>query len=151
MPFEVFSVSAAGDAAASEELNRFLRSHKTLSVERQLAQVGAAPYWTFCVEYLEGEAKTAARNPRFQKKIDYREVLDEQAFARFAAMRQKRKELAEAEGVPAYAIFTNEQLAALAQLGELSLASMQTVEGIGEAKLAKYGAAMLGSGGGASG
>lgn len=143
MPIEIFSVSAQGDAAASEALNRFLAGKRVLSLERSLVQAGPQAFWSFCVEYLEGEPRTGTRNPKMAKRIDYREVLDEKAFGRFAAMRQKRKELAEKEGVPAYAIFTNEQLAAVAQLERASLGAMKEVEGIGEAKAAKYGQAML--------
>ena len=48
---------------------------------------------------------------RNEGRIDYKEVLSAPEFERFARLRLLRKELAEKEGVPAYAIFTNEQLA----------------------------------------
>lgn len=143
MPIRIFSINAQGDEASALELNRFLSGKRVLGIERALVQSGSLAYWTFCVEYLDGEAKTAARNSRMAKKVDYREILEESAFARFAAMRQKRKELAETEGVPAYAIFTNEQLAAIAKMVNPTLAALKTVEGIGEAKVAKYGEAMM--------
>ena len=49
------------------------------------------------------------------KKIDYKAVLSEGAFAVFSLLRDLRKTLAEAEGVPIYAVFTNEQLAKAAR------------------------------------
>jgi hypothetical protein len=45
--------------------------------------------------------------------VDYKEVLNEADFAVFSRLRDLRKVIAEKEAVPAYAIFTNEQLAAM--------------------------------------
>jgi hypothetical protein len=52
MQFKLFSIPATGDAEAEEELNRFLRSHRVVSVEKELVQGGHTAYWCFCVEYL---------------------------------------------------------------------------------------------------
>lgn len=76
-------------------------------------------------------------------KLYYREVLNEADFALFARLRALRKDLAEAEGVPAYALFTNEQLAAMVQSGARSPASLLAIDGIGEARVAKYGERFL--------
>ena len=48
-------------------------------------------------------------------KVDFKEVLSDPEFAVFARLRALRKERADAEGVPAYALFTNEQLAEMVQ------------------------------------
>ena len=45
-----------------------------------------------------------------------------------------RKELAEKEGVPAYALFTNEQLAEMVQRRVGSLTAMKEIEGVGDFK-----------------
>jgi hypothetical protein len=45
--------------------------------------------------------------------VDYKEVMNEADFAVFSRLRDLRKVIAEKEAVPAYAIFTNEQLAAM--------------------------------------
>ena len=52
-------------------------------------------------------------------RIDYKEVLDEKTFALFSKLREKRKVLAEKDAVPVYSVFTNEQLAQMAQRGKL--------------------------------
>jgi hypothetical protein len=44
-------------------------------------------------------------------KVDYRELLSAGDFVLFAKLRILRKGMAEREAVPAYALFTNEQLA----------------------------------------
>jgi superfamily II DNA helicase RecQ len=61
----------------------------------------------------------------------------------FAKLRSVRKRLADGEGVPAYAIFTNEQLAAMIRAGVRSRAELAAIDGVGEARVAKYGAAFL--------
>jgi superfamily II DNA helicase RecQ len=75
--------------------------------------------------------------------VDYKAVLSEGDFAVFSLLRDLRKTLAEAEGVPAYAIFTNEQLAKFAQSRAQSQADLQKVDGVGEAKIEKYGRRVL--------
>jgi len=44
------------------------------------------------------------------------------------------------EGVPVYAVCTNDQMAAIARTRPDSLAALRKIEGIGEAKAQKYGA-----------
>jgi superfamily II DNA helicase RecQ len=53
------------------------------------------------------------------------------------------KELAEKEGVPAYALFTNEQLADMVKQSITTMAALRNVKGVGPARAAKYGAAFL--------
>ena len=45
--------------------------------------------------------------------MDYKEILKSEDFAVFARLRDLRKEIAQAEAVPVYTVFTNEQLAQL--------------------------------------
>ena len=131
----------------NEELNSFLRGHRILKVERELVQRESAPCWAVCVEYLEGVAamsRAGVRSGRGQEnKIDYRQVLSEADFAVFSMLRDLRRGLAEAEGVPMYAIFTNEQLAKFAQSRPQSKADLEKVEGVGGARSDKYGARVL--------
>jgi superfamily II DNA helicase RecQ len=70
-------------------------------------------------------------------------VLSEQAFAVFARLRSLRKELAESEGIPAYALFTNEQLAEMVQRRVQTAAALREIAGIGEARIEKYGETFL--------
>ena len=57
--------------------------------------------------------------------------------------RDWRKEVASAEGVPVYTVFTNEQLAAIVQKKTATKAALQEIEGVGEARVKKYGDAMI--------
>jgi ATP-dependent DNA helicase RecQ len=61
----------------------------------------------------------------------------------FGALRALRGEIARAEQVPAYVVFSDRTLAELAVRRPRSLAAMEGVRGIGPAKLEKYGARFL--------
>ena len=58
-------------------------------------------------------------------------------------MRALRKQLAEAEGVPVYTILTNAQLADLARTVPQTKTTLGAMEGLGPAKLDRYGEPLL--------
>ena len=70
-------------------------------------------------------------------------TLDAAAQARFAALKAWRAEVAREHNLPAYVIFHDATLAAIAARAPGSLADLQGVSGIGVAKLEKYGDAVL--------
>ncbi|MFX5839709.1 HRDC domain-containing protein, partial [Acinetobacter baumannii] len=55
------------------------------------------------------------------------------------ALRAKRRELAEAQGVPPYVIFHDSTLLAMIEHMPLSLREMRQIGGIGDSKLERYG------------
>lgn len=142
-----FQVPVGGDGMVEEELNRFLRAHRVLRVEREMTRREGAPAWAVCVEYLEGvgggSGGAGARRGE-DRKVDYKELLNEADFAVFSALRELRKTLAEVEGVPVYAVFTNEQLARIAQERPKTKADLEKVEGVGAARVEKFGERVLG-------
>lgn len=95
--------------------------------------------WSFSVSYVGGDALL----PQKADKIDYKEVLTPEQFSVFCTLRERRKAIAKDESVPAYAIFTDKELAELAKLEELSVAAMQKVKGINSGRLEKFGDRML--------
>ncbi len=70
------------------------------------------------------------------------QVSDENA-ALLAALKAKRRELAEAAGVPAYVIFADKTLIEMAELRPQTLDAMMQVNGIGARKLESFGAIFL--------
>ncbi len=70
-------------------------------------------------------------------------ALDEPGQARFAALKAWRGEVAREHNLPAYVIFHDATLAAIAQLAPASLEDLQGVSGIGAKKLEAYGAEVL--------
>ena len=61
----------------------------------------------------------------------------------FEALREARRKLAAASGVPPYVVFHDSTLREIAALKPRSLSDLAGVGGVGEAKLARYGEAML--------
>lgn len=147
MQYEVFAVPVLGGEETMERLNRFLRGHKVVQVDKELVKMGECAYWSFCITYLL--SNTPSGVPLFpspaerKEKIDYKEVLDESHFKVFSQLRMIRKRIAEEDAVPAYAVFTDAELAALSRLDNLTEQEMLKVEGIGKKKVEKYGSAMV--------
>ncbi|MFI5387938.1 MAG: HRDC domain-containing protein, partial [Fimbriimonadales bacterium] len=69
-----------------------------------------------------------------RNRTNYREVLDAEDFAVFAKLREIRKAIAQAEGVPVYTIFTNEQLAQIVQARASTESALEQVVGVGDGR-----------------
>ena len=146
MQFKIFHIAISGDSEAEEEMNKFLRSRRIITVHRELSRTVSGTYWCFCVEYIDQEPKPATSSSFPQKKgerVDYKEILSESDFAIFSKIRDLRKELAIAESIPVYTVCTNEQLAQMVVNQCTTLAAIQQIPGFGEAKVQKYGAKFL--------
>lgn len=134
MRVKIFTIPIIGAEPFVAEMNAFLGSRKILELEKQLILEGQHAFWSFCITYLETGVASAPK-----EKTDYKKVLDEKSFARFSRMREIRKRLSSEEGVPAYAVFTDEELVAMAKLEDLTLANIKNIKGVGEKKVEKYG------------
>lgn len=145
MRLQFFRISLLSCRDDAVELNEFLASHRVLSVDRQLVADGSNSFWTVCVTWLEGDGGRSASSTsnKDRGKIDYREVLPENEFRMFATLRTLRKEIAEKEDVPAYALFTNYQLAEMVRKRVTSLTELSEIPGIGPARIEKYGERFL--------
>lgn len=141
MKYRFFTVPIHAPEAVQEELNRFCAEQRVVSVDKQFVQGAEGSFWALCVCYLDQQSGPVSA--RGKDKIDYREVLNESDFAVFAKLRGLRKTLAEQEGVPAYALFTNEQLAVMVRNRVTSKAALGDIEGVGAARVEKYGDAFL--------
>ncbi|MBQ9340358.1 MAG: HRDC domain-containing protein [Paludibacteraceae bacterium] len=140
MQVKIFTIPIFDNENAVNELNAFLRAQKILTVDKQLSTQGAQAFWTFCVSYLPqtigGNTYSGGTKAT---KVDYKEVLDEKTFAVFSQLRSIRKQLAEQEAVPAYAVFTDSELAEIAKLETIDMVMIQTIPGIGAKRAEKYG------------
>jgi len=146
MKYRFFQILARDSTADAEALNAFLAARRIVAVDRQFVADGENSFWALSVTYVDGAdgPGRADGQPQGRKaKVDYREVLDERDFATYAALRTLRKELAERDGVPAYALFTNEQLAAMVQRKVSSAADLAGIEGVGKARVEKFASAFL--------
>jgi len=142
MPFEFIQIPANGQGSAKEELNKLLRGGRIASVRKEFVPNGEDSFWAFCIEFLDGAlggGKIRGAGP----KVDYKEVLNVEDFAAFSKLRDLRKAISDKDAIPAYAIFTNEQLAAMVTGKVDSLAALGKIDGVGAARIEKYGAAFL--------
>jgi len=145
MSYGFFVIPVRSSSGAGEELNKFLRSHRVLSVDRRWVDQGADSFWSFCIDYLETgqDGVGSSRGSGERGKVDYREVLKPDEFALFVKLRALRQEIAKDDAVPVYMIFTNEQLAQMVRLGARSKADLDKIGGVGEARIQKYGERFL--------
>ncbi len=70
--------------------------------------------------------------------MDYKQILDDATFQKFSKLREIRKKVAADEGIPAYAVFTDEELAGLAKLDIITQKNMLSVKGIGDKKVERF-------------
>jgi superfamily II DNA helicase RecQ len=144
MKFQFFTFPAQAPEAGQQVLNRFCSEHRVLAVDRHFAADGGQSYWSVCVTYIEGAEALPGGPAGRRERVDYRELLSPEDFAVFAQLRDLRKRLSDQEGVPAYAVLTNEHLAELVTRRATTLAAIGEVPGIGPARVEKYGDAILG-------
>ncbi|WP_425842947.1 DNA helicase RecQ [Agrococcus sp. TSP3-2-1] len=69
--------------------------------------------------------------------------LDDDAQAVFQSLRSWRASTAKEQAVPAYVVFNDKTLAAIAERRPRTMVELSTISGVGESKLERYGAAVL--------
>lgn len=143
MQYEIFTVPVVGGAEETERMNRFLRGHKVVQVDRQFVVLGDCAYWSFCVNYLVTAPSAVAASGEKREKVDYKNVLGEEDFKTFTRLRAYRKQIAEQDAVPAYAVFTDAELALLAQSEGLTEQALLQIDGIGKKRVEKYGSLLI--------
>jgi len=146
MAFKFFRVSLHDLDGATNELNQFLTSHRVDSIERQFVNQGENSYWLFCIEYHEPQqARTlaASAGTRRRERIDYRDVLNDDDFQTYLRLKELRQQIAQEESLAVYLIFTNEHLAKIAEAHVRTKEDLQKIDGIGKARVEKYGDRVL--------
>ncbi|OWU66197.1 MAG: hypothetical protein CBB60_000760, partial [Armatimonadetes bacterium Cent15-Ar3] len=133
MALRFFVVPVYDSSVFEQELNRFLAGHKIVSVQRHLIDQGANSFWAICVDYLSHLPGTSpAASHLSSSRVDYKAILTPEEFTAYTQLRDLRKELAQLDAVPVYALFTNEQLALMVQRRCRSKGDLEQIEGIGE-------------------
>ncbi len=135
MAYRTFVVPIYHAAAAEEELNKFLASHQILAVEKRWLEDGGNSAWCFCVDFGAAPGAVEFKGTR----VDYKEVLSPEDFKAFVRLRDLRRKVAEAEAVPVFAVFSNEQLAEMVRRRVRSPKELEGVPGVGESRAKKYG------------
>lgn len=152
MRFRFFTIPVHDSATVEAELDRFVTTHRVISVERQLVVDGPQSAWAMCVTWVDPASTqpSLATTPRSSTEAkpgkntaDYREILSPEDFQRYSVLRALRKAIAEREGIPAYAVFTNEHLAAIVTGRACTASDLAKIPGVGQSRIDKHGAAFL--------
>ncbi|MBC8315695.1 MAG: HRDC domain-containing protein [Bacteroidetes bacterium] len=140
MQIKLFTIPISDSGQALEEMNRFLRGNKVLETVQHFYQNDRSAIWCFCIKYLETNSVNAFVK---KDKVDYKQLLAPIEFDKFSLLRECRKEIAKLEGVPAYAVFTDEELSCIAKLSEITVSGLIKVKGIGQKKSDRFGERMI--------
>ena len=137
---KVFTLQFASGTFDDAPLREFIADKEVISFCEHFFVHEATPYLTLIVAYRMME-KDGPRRSR--TKPDPRAELQAEEKQAYDALRVWRAERAKAEGIPPYMIASNKQLATMIKMRARSLTALRRIEGIGEAKIAKYGEEIL--------
>jgi ATP-dependent DNA helicase RecQ len=144
----VFGIGADVDVATWRVVLRQIVAQGLAEVDH--ASYGALKLCEAARPVLKGEARVAMRRvvarpkgssrSRRASPVDVGDI-DATLLARLKAWRLAE---ARAQGVPAFVIFNDRTLAEIARVKPADLPGLRAISGVGEAKLARYGEALLG-------
>lgn len=137
MQIKLYTIPVFGSEKIEEELNRFLRGHRILQLERHFCADNGG-YWAIMIEYVDGDPVAEAPPANRRERKDATEGLTDEEKQRFEYYKKVRKQLADQNSIPAYLVFTNEELALLAKMPELSEETTKHIKGIGSQRLKDY-------------
>lgn len=141
MQYKFFQIPALDPSLAETELNAFLRSHRVVTVDKQFSSSSSGGFWAFCVTYLaDGVPKPPATG---KGSIDYKDVLSPEEFGVYLDLKAKRKAIADEQGIAAFSVFSNAQLAAMIQNRARTLEDLRRISGIGASRLERFGSTFL--------
>ncbi len=117
------------------------RPREVLDVSEHFFVHDRHPTWALLISYRDvprpGDGKARER------RKDYRADLDEPSKVLFDELRSWRATACKREGLPPYLICTNRQVADIARSRPSSLAKLQEINGLGEAKVSRWGEEIL--------
>lgn len=137
MQIKLYTIPVFGSETIEEELNRFLRGHRILQLERHFCADNGGN-WAIMIEYVDGDPMAEVPPANRREKRDYSEGLTDEEKQRFEHFKSIRKDLANRLSLPAYLVFTNEELALLAKIPELREDSVKSLKGIAPQRLKDY-------------
>ncbi len=137
MQIKLFTMPVFGGEQVEEALNKFLRSHRILQLERHFVAEQSG-YWAMLVEYADGDPIAEAPPQGRRERKDPTEGMSDEEKMRFNIYRDKRKEISLQRAIAPFLVFTNEELAILARLPEVSTESIKGLKGIAPQRLKDY-------------
>ena len=135
----LFGIADAEDLALVRPVARALIARDALRADAY----GGLSFGPGARPILKGEEQLTIAVPPPRKRSRRQRATSGPADPLFEALRARRRELAAEAGVPPYVIFHDSTLRGIAETRPASLAELGRVQGVGEAKLKRYGEAML--------
>ena len=128
-----------------QEVREFFKEKEIISIRDHLFIRNEVPYLTLIVKYFPHRIEINPHLPKTFEKRDesWRQSLQESDLGLFNLLRDWRSTRSKKDGLPPYILFTNQQLALITKKRPQSLSELGTIEGIGKAKLEKYGPEVL--------
>ncbi len=147
----VISIPCTEDGFDPAALHSFCHRHEVTAWRDHFFVCDGRPQLAVLLEHVirERVASSGARGPVAQahadehREKDPRKDLTPEDLQVFERLREWRALRASRDGVPVYVIFKNRQLAEIARQRPSSKSALREIEGVGEAKVAKYGEDVL--------
>ena len=134
----VFGIASTEEVALIRPVARALIARDALRADAY----GGLSFGPGARPILKGEQALTIAVPPPRKRAS-RKRFDGPADPLFDALREARRKLAADSGVPPYVVFHDSTLREIAAARPATLAELANINGVGDAKLARYGSAML--------
>ena len=145
---KIFTIkySEKSESFPDSAMSGFLADKEVLRWESNFFERKGEFFWTVLVEYRASSVPVQVKQgvEKVEKKEDgYKEILTDADWPLFKMLKEWRGEESKKEGVPPYIICNNMQLARISVTRPTSLNALQDIDGIGKAKIEKYGKEIL--------
>lgn len=137
MQVKIFTIPLSNTELSEAEVNAFLRGHRILQIDRHFSSEGGG-YWTLFVEYMDCESLEKVQPANRRDHRDAAASLSGEQKEKYERLKAIRRTIATQESLPAYLVFTNEELALLAQISVLNEETTKNVKGIAPKRLNDY-------------
>jgi superfamily II DNA helicase RecQ len=128
-------------------VQQFCTEHIVTQVIERFFTVGDVPHWSLMLLYRPlprpVDRALPVEEPQRRNAVDAAQLLDPEQRLVFERLRDWRNQRARQEGKPAYVLLTNHQLVEVVRARPRTVAELRTVPGIGDAKVAAFGAELL--------
>ena len=133
------------EAFDDSPLQEFLKAKEVFAIRDHFFVRNEVPYLAVLVTYglRPPVAQDAAKQKARGRDASWRSQVSDADLPLFNALRAWRTERSKRDGIPPYLICTNKQLAAMVNTRPGSLSKLGAIDGIGKAKLEKYGQQLL--------
>jgi ATP-dependent DNA helicase RecQ len=135
----VFGIATADELALIPPVSRALIARDALRADAY----GGLSFGPGAKPILKGEESVTIAVPPPRRKGRRRDRREGPADPLFDALRAARREIAAQSGVPPYVVFHDSTLREIASLKPRNLNELAKIQGVGAAKLERYGEAML--------